>query len=82
MKREVTAPNGKVITYMNSGDWVEHLSALEYSNKAWSIYKYDKLDFDVVSPRLQVKEPAPNLFSLRREEVVPEWNGLAAFEAI
>lgn len=28
------------ITYMNSGDWIENLTSLEYNNGAWSIYKY------------------------------------------
>jgi len=26
--------------YMNSGDWVENLSALEYSNEKWSLYTH------------------------------------------
>lgn len=31
--------------YLNSGDWVEHLTALEYSFKRWKLYsfKHDKL---------------------------------------
>jgi UDP-2,3-diacylglucosamine pyrophosphatase LpxH len=28
------------IVYMNSGDWIENLTALEYNDNAWSIYKY------------------------------------------
>ena len=33
--------NGKgSITYMNSGDWIENLSSLEYNDGKWSIYKY------------------------------------------
>jgi UDP-2,3-diacylglucosamine pyrophosphatase LpxH len=28
------------VTYLNSGDWVENLTALEYDGKAWSIYRY------------------------------------------
>lgn len=28
------------VTYMNSGDWIENLSALEYSNSKWSLYRY------------------------------------------
>ena len=27
-------------TYLNSGDWVENLSSLEYHNGEWKIYKY------------------------------------------
>jgi UDP-2,3-diacylglucosamine pyrophosphatase LpxH len=28
--------------YLNSGDWVENLTALEYHNKRWKLYQYDK----------------------------------------
>ena len=28
------------VTYLNSGDWVENLSALEYHDGEWRIYKY------------------------------------------
>ncbi|TCP24698.1 UDP-2,3-diacylglucosamine pyrophosphatase LpxH [Tenacibaculum skagerrakense] len=29
-------------TYLNSGDWIENLTALEYSNKQWKLYEYEK----------------------------------------
>jgi UDP-2,3-diacylglucosamine pyrophosphatase LpxH len=32
------------ITYLNSGDWVESLSALEYTDGEWSIYKFKESD--------------------------------------
>jgi len=80
--REVTAENGKTVTYMNSGDWVEHLTALEFSDGKWSMYTYDETEFDVVSPRLQVPEPDPGVYTLRRDEVMPGTNDLAAFEAV
>ncbi|MCB0577652.1 MAG: hypothetical protein KDC61_24035, partial [Saprospiraceae bacterium] len=80
--RQVTANNGHTVTYMNSGDWVEHLTALEFSNGQWSLYHYDETEFDVVSPRLQVTEHEPRVYSLRREEILPETNGIAAFEAL
>lgn len=43
-KEIIETKNGKC-TYLNSGDWVENLSALEYSFKRWKIYNYsyDKL---------------------------------------
>ena len=28
------------VTYLNSGDWVESLTALEYNEKSWSIYQF------------------------------------------
>ena len=30
------------VTYMNSGDWIENLTALEYSASQWSIYIYNE----------------------------------------
>ena len=32
--------NGETF-YLNSGDWVENLTALEYNNKKWKLYKHD-----------------------------------------
>ncbi len=48
--RVITTEKGSV-TYLNSGDWVENLSALEYSNKKWSINYYNEkqLPLKVVS---------------------------------
>src|SRR3546814_12088722 len=31
------------VTYLNSGDWVENLTALEYHRGAWQIYHYHHL---------------------------------------
>ena len=69
--REVTALNGHTVTYLNSGDWVEHLTALECAAGKWTMYQYDETDFEV-NPRLQVPEREPNMHMLRREEIIPE----------
>ena len=42
--REVESKNGRCV-YLNSGDWIENLTALEYHNKNWKIYTYNKNDF-------------------------------------
>ena len=44
-KKEVYENKFGRTTYLNSGDWVENLTALEYSFKRWKIYHYnhDKL---------------------------------------
>jgi UDP-2,3-diacylglucosamine pyrophosphatase LpxH len=42
--RKVESKNGNCV-YLNSGDWIENLTALEYHNKKWEIYTYDKNDF-------------------------------------
>ncbi len=38
--KDVVTSEGEV-TYLNSGDWIENLTALEYNNKKWSLYKYN-----------------------------------------
>ena len=40
-KRVIANKEGSV-TYLNSGDWVEHLTSLEYYNNDWHIYKYEE----------------------------------------
>jgi UDP-2,3-diacylglucosamine pyrophosphatase LpxH len=37
--REISADKG-VVTYLNSGDWVESLTSLEYVDGKWEVYKY------------------------------------------
>ncbi len=32
--------------YLNSGDWVENLTALEYHDKKWNLIKYEELKLD------------------------------------
>ena len=79
--RRVTAANGRSVTYMNSGDWVEHLTALEFARGKWQIYHYDETDF-AVNPLLRVPEREPKPYALKQEEIVPDLSGLAAFEVI
>jgi len=43
-QRVVETSQGKV-TYLNSGDWVEHLTALEYYQNEWTIFEYDEKKF-------------------------------------
>jgi len=43
--REIATENGKV-TYLNSGDWIENLTALEYHKAQWKIFRYDHKDFE------------------------------------
>lgn len=37
--------HGASTLYLNSGDWIENLTALEYVNSKWSLYKYDPNQF-------------------------------------
>ena len=44
-KKEIMETKRGECLYLNSGDWVEHMTALEYSFKRWKLYRYqnDKL---------------------------------------
>ncbi|RBQ03537.1 UDP-2,3-diacylglucosamine diphosphatase [Pedobacter miscanthi] len=60
-QREIATEDGKV-TYLNSGDWVESLTALEYQNKNWTVFKYeyqhftkDELDEGILSDAEDLK---------------------------
>ena len=64
------------MTYLNSGDWVESLTSLEYQNGVWDIYKFDASQFtkedddtqdiENLNDMLDVKE----LFEKFKQEVV------------
>ena len=54
--KNVETRNG-VITYMNSGDWIENLTALEYSGGKWSIYNYME---DAVAQSIDINKKKQN----------------------
>jgi len=43
------------VMYLNSGDWIENLTALEYHKKKWKLYQYTKEE-KVVEEELQEQE--------------------------
>lgn len=38
--RKIKNKDGEEVMYLNSGDWIENLTALEYKKGAWSLYHY------------------------------------------
>ncbi|MBV4357382.1 UDP-2,3-diacylglucosamine diphosphatase [Pinibacter aurantiacus] len=44
-KRIIETKDGSVM-YLNSGDWVENLTSLEYYGNDWHIYEYDHAKFE------------------------------------
>lgn len=45
--REIKSPvSQQTVTYLNSGDWVESLTSLEYQQGKWSIFDYRKAIFE------------------------------------
>ncbi|GAO42061.1 UDP-2,3-diacylglucosamine diphosphatase [Flavihumibacter petaseus] len=65
-KRLVQTDKGAVM-YLNSGDWVEHLTSLEFYQNDWHIYTYDATQFEHVKsethqPVLNVVTDEVNLY--------------------
>ena len=60
--------DNKTVTYLNSGDWVENLTALEYQNGEWSIYKHDSLIFEE-SDNVEIDKSNKELFSEMLAEI-------------
>lgn len=48
--RKIVTEKGEV-TYLNSGDWIENLTALEYHDGNWKIYRYQE---DQVAQRIKL----------------------------
>jgi len=63
--------DGRQVTYLNSGDWVENLSALEYHKNQWSIYRYE----EDISIQLAMDEKNTDL-----DEILVEMNNKEIFQ--
>jgi UDP-2,3-diacylglucosamine pyrophosphatase LpxH len=58
-QRNIITPKGQV-TYLNSGDWIENLTALEFDNQTWSIYQYKEEEFEL-APVVSIQKKLPVL---------------------
>lgn len=68
--RLIENEDGKIL-YLNSGDWIENLTALEYVNGKWDIYRFDEVEMLNMSVHDQEEELNNNqLF----ENLVEEFN--------
>ncbi len=56
------------VMYLNSGDWVENLTSLEYVNKEWSLFRYSESDFMDVDIRFP--EPSEEMDMNIRKNVI------------
>jgi UDP-2,3-diacylglucosamine pyrophosphatase LpxH len=61
-KKLVKTSNGQV-EYLNSGDWIENLTALEYNEHQWSIYTYNPANFVSVTRHIDTKLPELNVLT-------------------
>jgi hypothetical protein len=42
--------------YLNSGDWIENLTALEYVNNEWSIYRFNENEMKLDNKESSIAE--------------------------
>jgi hypothetical protein len=47
--------NGRKLTYLNSGDWIENLTSLEYHQGQWRLYRYLE-DVSLESPSISQED--------------------------
>lgn len=59
-KRVITTDKGSV-NYLNSGDWVEHLTALEYYDNDWHLYKHSESAIE--KERVSFRKPSPQVMT-------------------
>jgi UDP-2,3-diacylglucosamine pyrophosphatase LpxH len=57
--REIENHHGKIM-YLNSGDWVENLTALEYANGNWKLYRFDENDLQRMKLAYEEEEELNN----------------------
>lgn len=62
------------VVYMNAGDWVENLTALEYSFGKWRLYEYDELDYKFVNPKLHVRSKQSDFGAIVENIIAPNHN--------
>jgi UDP-2,3-diacylglucosamine pyrophosphatase LpxH len=72
-KRVIVNKEGSV-TYLNSGDWVEHLTSLEYYNNDWHIYKYEESKLKTIN----VKEMKRQVTDVMTDQIAIYLHSLGA----
>lgn len=75
MIRKVELPQGTV-TYLNSGDWVENLTAMEHDGQTWKLHYFDQTDYIYRNDRLMINHEA-----LEADHIKPH-NPMQMFEEI
>lgn len=71
--REIENSHGKV-TYLNSGDWVENSSSLEFNNGEWKLYRFEE-DNLKVKDKKEFKKEEKNSKEIM-SELLTEFNSM------
>jgi hypothetical protein len=62
------------VVYLNSGDWVEHLTSLEYYDSDWHIYKYEESKLKTIN----VKEMKRQVTDVMTDQIAIYLHSLGA----
>lgn len=69
------------VFYLNSGDWIENLTALEYQDGAWTLYRHPETN--ELHPELNHVDGEDDLMSLDQPKIfqllVEEFSGIVSF---
>ena len=74
--RTITTENGSV-TYLNSGDWIENLTSLEYYEGGWKIYQYNEKDYTQKGATIIDLQKRLPILNVQTDEVAYFINSLA-----
>jgi UDP-2,3-diacylglucosamine pyrophosphatase LpxH len=79
--RTVKTDKGSVI-YMNSGDWIENLTSLEYNGGEWEIYQYNEKEMAIPKADIKVfkEENRIPILNIITDEVAVLFNSLSAIQ--
>ncbi|HEY0297775.1 MAG TPA: UDP-2,3-diacylglucosamine diphosphatase [Arachidicoccus sp.] len=61
-EKEYVTDKGKTV-YLNSGDWVENLTALEFEQGGWKLFTYSASDFVTEKSEKKKAKSEPHIFS-------------------
>jgi UDP-2,3-diacylglucosamine pyrophosphatase LpxH len=71
--REISNDQGKTM-YLNSGDWIENLTSLEYVNNEWSIYRFTENEIEIDKKESAISEEDDLNDSELFDNLVEEFN--------
>jgi len=68
------------VVYMNSGDWIENLTALEYFDHKWEIFTYtEKESGNVINTKVDSSLP---LVDILKDDAISYFNSISSTIAI
>jgi len=63
----IVSKNGQSVRYLNSGDWIENMTALEYNDGDWTLHRHREQDFKSTT---KTHFNQPNDLSIKKQELV------------